>query len=151
MRNDMDNCPPSMAKMTFYQFIKSPMGLDLWSILSLSGPLNPEKWDVYNRWWLREKEALHDKLGRRGDAHDWIMFVIWRSKLFMHTFLDVQKIMVLNITLMPLEKLIWDFTMMRNILLDLKLVCEEDLNKPNTYFQRLATMGKLLIPFLNNS
>ena len=142
MRTDMDSCPPSMAKMTFYQFIKSSMGVDLWSMLSLAGPLNPDKWDVHNRWWTRQHGWLHDKLGRRGDAHDWIMFVIWRSKLFMHTFLDVQKILVLNITILPLEKLIWDLTMLRNILLDLKLVAEEDLHKPSTYFQKLATMGR---------
>ena len=118
------------------------MGADLWAILSLGGPLNPDKWDLHERWWLRQKGELHDKLGRRGDASDWIMYVTWRSKLFMHTFLDVQKIMVLNITMVPLEKLIWDFTMLRNILLDLKLVAVEDLAKPSTYFQRLATMGK---------
>ena len=118
------------------------MGADLWSLLSLNGPLNPDQWDQFNRWWLNAKEHLNNKLGRRGDSSDWLMFVHWRAKLFMHTFLDLQKIVVLNVTMLPLEKIIWDFTMLRNILLELKLVAEEDLAKPNTYFQKLATMGK---------
>ena len=138
----MNTCPPDVAKMTFYQYIKSPMGADLWSILSLNGPLNPDQWEQFNRWWLNAKENLNNKLGRRGDTSDWLMFVNWRSKLFMHTFLDIQKIVVLNVTMLPLEKIIWDFTMLRNILLDLKLVAEDDLVKPDSYFQKLATMGK---------
>ena len=144
----MDACPPDMAKMTFYDFIKSLLGADLWAMLALAGPLNPDKWDVHNRWWLRQKEALQDRLGRRGDSSDWIRFVIWRSKLYMHTFLDLQKIVCINITLLPLEKIIWDFVMLRNILLELKLVAEEDLNKPNTYFQKVATMGESQMLYL---
>ena len=70
------------------------------------------------------------------------MFVAWRAKLFMHVFLGIQKTMVINITSVPLEQLIWDFTALRNILLELRLVVEDDLEKPSNYFQKLAVMGK---------
>ena len=141
----MATCPPDVAKMSFFQFIKSPLGVDLWSMLSLNGAPNPSDWEKHERWWQDQKQALHERLARRGDAPDWAMFCVWRAKLFMHIFLDIQKIMVINITLWPLEKLIWDLTALRNILLEMKLVDETGLDKPETYFQRIAVMGKLTV------
>ena len=138
----MNSCPPDVAKLTLFQYVKSPMGADLWSLLALNGPLNPDQWDQYDRWWLNTKETLHNKLGRRGEAPDWIMFVHWRSKLFMSAYLEIQKVAVINVTMVPLEMLIWNFTLLRNILIELKLVAEDDLVKPTTFFQKLATIGK---------
>ena len=60
----------------------------------------------------------------------------------MNILMDIQKHMTLNLTTLALEKLIWDVTALRNILLELKLVAIEDLKKPVTYFQNVATMGK---------
>ena len=130
-----------MAKLSFFQFLKSPMGSDLNTMLHLPGQPDPGQWDIHNRWWLLQRENLDDRLGRRGDAPDWPMFVAWRSKLFMHTFLDLQGKMVTNLTAVPLEKIIWDLTTLRNILLELKLVNQEDLKDPKTYFQKVAVMG----------
>ena len=137
----MNTCPQDVAKLTFYQFIKSPLGSDLMVMLCLGGQPNPAQWDVHSRWWLRQREEMDNKLKTRGDAPDWPIYVTWRAKLFMSIFLETQKIMVINITMVPLEKLIWNFTAMRNILVDLALVVEEDLVKPVTYFQKLAKMG----------
>ena len=144
----MNTCPTDIAKLSFYQFLKSNMGSDLTAMLCLNGQPNPSQWDNHNRWWLLQREILDDKLGRRGDAPDWPMFVWWRSKLFMSTFLDIQKYMTVNLTMVPLEKLIWDFTALRNILLELHLVAQEDLKKPVTYFQKVAVMGKYFFNFL---
>ena len=138
----MNKCPGDVAKLSFFQFLKSPLGADLNCMFHLSGQPSPDQWDVHNRWWLREREDLDDRLGRRGDAPDWPMFVVWRSKLFMHVFLDLQRKMVTNLTAVPLERIIWDVTTLRNILLELKLVSQEDLKDPKTYFQKVATMGK---------
>ena len=147
----MNTCPPDIAKLTFYQFVKSPMGVDFAVMCHLNGQPNPGEWDNYNRWWLLQRQQLDDKLGRRGDAPDWPMFVAWRSKLFMSIFMDIQKHMTTNLTAVSLEKLIWDLTALRNILLELQLVYLEDLKKPSTYFQKVAVMGKLRkIIFLKN-
>ena len=142
--------PMDIAKMTFYQILKSPAGADLWSMLSLNGVPNPDQWEIHNRWWLDQKQVLHNKLGRRGDAPDWATFCLWRAKLFMHIFLDVQKIMVINISMWPIEKLIWDLTALRNILLEMKLVDEDNLTKPETFFQRIAVMGKYHLTMIYN-
>ena len=146
--DNMERCPADIAKTQFYQFVKSPMGLDLWKMLSLNGPLNPDDWDIYHRWWLEEKQKMQDKLLRRGDCSEWPMFIVWRSQLFMHVLLEIQRNMVTNITAIPLEKLIWDFTTLRNILLEMKLVSEVDLVKKlpkPTHFQKIAVMGKFMI------
>ena len=139
----MNTCPMDIAKMSFFQVVKSPLGSDLAAMLCLNGQPDPAGWDNYNRWWLLQREQLDDRLGRRGDAPDWPMFVIWRSKLFMSIFLDIQKVMTVNLTAVPLEKLVWDFTALRNILVELRLVQLEDLKKPKTYFQKIAVMGTL--------
>ena len=139
----MNTCPPDIASLTFFQFLKSPMGADFTVMCHLNGQPNPADWDNYNRWWLLQREQLDDKLGRRGDAPDWPRFVAWRSKLFMSTFMDIQKHMTVNLTMLSLEKIIWDLTALRNILLELHLVNPEDLKKPTTYFQKVAVMGKL--------
>ena len=110
-------------------------------MLSLAGPLNPDQWAVQERWWLNQREKMDDKLQRRGDAPDWPMYVAWRTKLYMHTFFETQKCMVVNLTMVPIEKIIWNLTTLRNILLDLGLVFESDLEKPATYFQKVAVMG----------
>ena len=141
----MNTCPADVAKLSFYQYIKSPLGGDLMLMFCLNGQPNPAQWDVHNRWWLRQREDMDAKNKMRGDAPDWPMYVTWRSKLFMSIFLETQKIMVVNITMVPLEKLIWNFTAMRNILLDLHIVVEADLEKPATYFQKLAKMGKFIV------
>ena len=144
LRNLLDNkCPPDVAKLTFYQFVKSPLGADFTTMVSLGGPLNPAQWDHYERWWLRNREDVNSKLQIRGEQSDWVMFVAWRAKLFMHIFLGIQKNMVINITAVTLEQLIWDFTALRNILLELRLIVEDDLEKPSTYFQKVAVMGEL--------
>ena len=131
-----------IAKMSFFQFLRSPLGGDLMLMFLLPGQPSQDQWDIYNRWWLSAREDLDDRLGRRGDAPDWPLYATWRSKLFMSIFLETQKHMVINITEVSLEKLIWNFTAMRNILLDLKLVNEDELKSPKTYFQKVAVMGK---------
>ena len=143
LEGNMDNSLQDIAKMSFFQFLRSPPGGDLMLMFLLPGQPNPDQWDIHNRWWLSAREALDDKLGRRGDAPDWPLYVTWRSKLFMSIFLETQKYIVINITEISLEKLIWNFTAMRNILIDLKLVQEEDLKSPKGYFQKLAVMGEL--------
>ena len=139
---NINTCPMDVGKMEFFQFLKSPCGSDLMLMLLLPGQPNPDQWDIHHRWWLNAREQMDDKTGRRGDQPDWPLYVTWRSKLFMSIFLETQKIMVINITEVPLEKLIWNFTAMRNILLDLKLVHEDELKNPKNYFQKLAVMGK---------
>ena len=64
-----------------------------------------------------------------------------QTKMFMNIFLDVQKSLVVNISSVSVEELIWQFTALRNILFDLALVNDDDLNKPVTYFQKLAVIG----------
>ena len=140
--SNANRCPPDVAKMSFFQFVQSPLGADLLVMLSLSGPLNPDQWAVQERWWLDQREKMDQKLHKRGDAPDWPMYVAWRTKLFMHTYLEMQKCMVTNLTMVPIEKIIWNLTTLRNILLDLGLVFESDLEKPSTYFQKVAKMGK---------
>ena len=137
----MNTCPSDLAKMEFYDFIKSPMGQDLYLMLSLPGQPDPNQWDIHLRWWLDSRESVDNKLGRRGDAPDWPVLVMWKSKVFMSIFMDVQKAVAINITMMPLEQLIWNFTALRNILADLHLVNLENLDKPTTFFQKLAVAG----------
>ena len=61
----------------------------------------------------------------------------------MHTFLDVQKKLVTNITAHALELTLWDLITLRNLLLELKLVKLDSLPpKPITFFQKLVVMRK---------
>ena len=143
---NISHCPKDIAKLTFYQFVATPLGADFTTMISLSGSLNPAQWEGYENWWNRERENLDNRLKKRGDCPDWPMYVAWRSKLFMHIFFGIQKIMVINLTTTTVEQLIWDLTALRNILFDLKLVAEEDLTlKPTTYFQKVAMMGKQVV------
>ena len=112
------------------------------TLLCLPGQPDPGQWDIHERWWITQKEVLDSKLSNRGDQPDWAMYCTWRSKLFMSFFMETQKLLVLNITATSLEKLIWNFTAMRNILIDLAIVTEADLERPVTYFQKLAVMGR---------
>ena len=61
----------------------------------------------------------------------------------MKALLDIQKKLVTNVTAWPLEGILWDLVLMRNVLLELRLVKPEDLkNKPVTHLQKLASLGK---------
>ena len=63
----------------------------------------------------------------------------------MHTFLDIQKKLVTNVSAHALEPILWDLATLRNILLELKLVKPEELTgKPVTYFQKVAGMATKL-------
>ena len=80
MIDSSSRCPPDMAKMSFFQFVQSPLGTDLMTMFSLAGPLNPDQWSIQERWWLDQKEKMDRKLQKRGDTPDWPMYVVWRSK-----------------------------------------------------------------------
>ena len=61
----------------------------------------------------------------------------------MHTFLDIQKKLVTNITAHSLEMILWDLVNLRNILLELKLVNIDAMpKKPVTFFQKIVVMRK---------
>ena len=82
-----------------------------------------------------------------GDSPDWALFVKWRAKLFMQSFLTIQKFLVTNVTAVPLELIIWELLTLRNVLLELQLVKPTDLDKkPTNFFQKVALMGKFYLP-----
>ena len=61
----------------------------------------------------------------------------------MKALLDVQKKLVTNVTAWPLEGILWDLVLMRNVLLELKLVKLDELKaKPANHFQKLAMLGR---------
>ena len=140
--NNMNRCPEDLAKLEFYQFVKSPLGANLHAMLLMPGQPSPDLWDQHNRWWLNAREALDNKTGKRGDSPDWPTLVIWKSRIFMSIVDEVLKVIMINPTMWPLEQYIWSFVSMRNILLDLFLVEQSQLKKPVTYFDKVAVIGK---------
>ena len=78
-----------------------------------------------------------------GDTPDWLMFVKWRSKLFMGTLFEIQRKLVANPTAFAVEDVLWDIITLRNVLFEVKLINENDLKaKPFNYFQKVALIRK---------
>ena len=73
---------------------------------------------------------------------DWAMLVMWRSKLFMTTYMEIIGLVSTNLTVTSVEALIWKFNLLKNILIELKLITEDDKNKPLSIFQRISKIRK---------
>ena len=75
-----------MAKMSFFEFLRSPMGVDLYRMLSLEYQPGPDDWERHAIWWNDCHERLRIELNKRGAFEEYHEFVAWRSQLFMNTY-----------------------------------------------------------------
>ena len=53
-----------MAKLGFYQFLKSNHGADLLDMLCIPGQPSPALWTVYLNWWGNSKQDIDGKLAK---------------------------------------------------------------------------------------
>ena len=53
-----------MAKMGFFQFLRSEHGSDLLDMLFLAGQPTPALWAEYTTWWGNSKQELDAKLAK---------------------------------------------------------------------------------------
>ena len=84
--------------MSFFQFLKSPMGADLYKLLSIETQPNEEDWLRHQRWWDDNVKKLQLKLNKRGAFDEYHEFVAWRSQMFMATYWDFcGKVRFLNV------------------------------------------------------
>ena len=145
MRNDSSICPQDQAKMEFFQFIKSPDGKDLFDIFNIFDQPSESLWEHYSNWWTSNKIDWDNQFNPRATLdNSWIRFVVWSSKMFMTVFMTVFMKVSLNPSLLNGEELIWYATMLKNIVLDLKLATKLDSVDPKTWFQRVVKLRKCL-------
>ena len=75
--------------MSFYEFLKSPMGHALYQMLSLDTQPGQEDWETHKQWWDDNVKKLQTKLNKRGVFDEYHEFVAWRTQLFMNKFWDL--------------------------------------------------------------
>ena len=143
MRNSATASPPDLAKVEFFQFVKSNDGKDLYDMFNIIDQPTEGLWNHYNNWWTTHKEEWDAKYNPRGILDtSWARFVTWTSKAFMKVFMDVLMIMTTNPSLMNGEQLLWYTILMKNFILDLKLATKEDSVVPKTWFQKMVALRK---------
>ena len=77
------------------------------------------------------------------------MLVQWKSKLFMEIYWQIVMQVSINPSSLNLERLIWKFTALRNIVLELYLAKEEELRNKSTIFQEIGNTGRFLKNYIN--
>ena len=114
-------------------------------MLGIAGQPSESLWAHHENWWNNARQKWNNALKTQQDQPDWPQLVWWRSKTFMAVYMKVLTEVITNPSRPSLEGLMWDFTVMRNALLDLKLVSETDLQgKANNLFQKIAKTGNLI-------
>ena len=143
MKNSATATPPDLAKIEFFQFIKSNDGKDLYDIFNIIDQPTEALWNHYCNWWTTNKEVWDNKYNPRGTLDtSWARFVTWTSKAFMKVFMDTLMIMTVNPSLMNGEQLLWYTVLMKNCILELKLTTTEDAVGQKTWFQKMVMLRK---------
>ena len=129
--------------MDFFQFIKSTDGRDLYDMFTVVDQPSESLWTHYHNWWTSNKIEWDDKFNPRGTLDtSWARFVAWTAKAFMRIFMDILTCMTMNPSLMNGEQLLWQTTLMKNFILDMKLANLMDVVQPKTWFQRMVALRK---------
>lgn len=143
MRNGATATPPDLAAMEFFQFIKGPDGKELYEMFTVVDQPSEGLWAHYNNWWTTHKLEWDNRFNPRGILDtSWARFVAWTSKAFMRVYMDVLICMTINPSLANGEKLMWQTTLMKNFILDLKLANQMDSVQQKTWFQRMVQLRK---------
>jgi len=151
MRNDSSLCPPDIAKFEFYQFIKSTEGRHLYDMFNVIDQPSEALWEHYHNWWTSSKIEWDNQFNPRGNLDaTWCRFVMWTSKMFMDIYSKVLATMSINPTIYNGEELLWEATMMKNLILELKLATKMDSVAPKTWFQRVVALRKCITQSFNN-
>ena len=146
MRSDSSLCPPDMATMDFFQFIKAPEGRDLYDMFNIVDQPSESLWEHHNNWWTSNKITWDDQFNPRGKLDvTWCRFIMWSSKLFMSVYMTVLKTVTVNPSLYNGEQMLWEATLMKNLILDMKLATKIDSKNPKTLFQRLVALRKYIL------
>ena len=143
MKNSSTNTPPDLASVEFFQFIKSNDGRELYDMFNVVDQPTEGLWNHYADWWTTNKIQWDDKFNPRGILDtSWARFVTWSSKTFMKVFMDILTTVTMNPSLLNGESLLWQTTILKNIILDLKLANKADTTNPRTWFQRMVALRK---------
>ena len=116
------------------------------------GQPSPALWRHYENWWGTAKHQWLDQVSpRKDDVPDWHMKAMWMSRAFMTTYWHVLQMLIINMSTINLEYLIWKLTMLRNILVEMYLVRPADLDAglKSTTFQKIAQAGMFNYCFKN--
>ena len=143
MRNDATLCPMDVAKLEFFQFIKTTDGRHLYDMFNIVDQPSEGLWNHYHNWWTTNKVDWDAKFNPRGNLDaTWCRFVFWTSKMFMDIYTRMISTMTINPTIYNGEQLLWEATLLKNLILDLKLATKTDSTSPKTWFQRVVALRK---------
>ena len=136
-------CPTDVAKLEFFQFVKSTDGRHLYDMFNVIDQPSEALWEHHSNWWTNSKTEWDSKFNPRGilDA-TWCRFVMWTSKMFMDVFTRLMSTISINPTIYNGELLLWEVTLLKNLVLDLKLATKIDSENPKTWFQRIVALRK---------
>ena len=143
MRADANSPPSDLASVDFFPFVQSNAGKDLYDMLSIFDQPSEALWNHYANWWSSNKIGFEDKYNPRGTLNTfWIRYVQWTSKTFMTAFNDLTLKLTMNPSMINGEELLWQTTLMKNLILDLKLATKLDAKNPSTWFQKMIALRK---------
>ena len=151
VKNGATSTPPDLAAMEFFQFIKGTDGRDLYDMFNVVDQPSEGLWGHYADWWTSNKVGWDDQFNPRGTLDtSWARFVTWTSKAFMKIFMDILMTMTMNPSLMNGEQLLWQTTILKNLVLELKLANLMDTVQPKTWFQRIVALRKYIIKIITS-
>ena len=129
--------------MEFFQFIKGTDGRDLYDLFNVVDQPTEGLWNHYCNWWTTNKQEWDARFNPRGILDtSWARFVSWTAKMCMNIYMEVFKTMTMNPSLINGEQLLWQTTLMKNLILDLKLANQMDSVQPKTWFQKVVALRK---------
>ena len=143
MKNSVNNSPPDLAAIEFFQFVRGTDGRDLYDMFNVVDQPSEGLWEHYSNWWTSNKIEWDNQFNPRGTLDtSWARFVTWTAKTFMKVYLDIVATMTLNPSLMNGEQLLWQTTVLKNLILELKLANLMDVVQPKTWFQKMVALRK---------
>ena len=114
--------PPDVAKIGFFAFIQTPIGLSLFKVCLLNGWPTSEEWKKWEAWWNIQHQKITDMenhTGTKSATSSWPLQVATTADLINKLINDVISAAAENMAQINIEKMLWKTILIQNLLTEI--------------------------------
>ena len=122
------------------------MGQSLLEVITMNGWPGKDDWVKWEAWWDKESGAISEDMTRRGEkglSAEWPIKAKRLSDIVSMAVKEMTVIAVENMTQWSVEKWMWRVNLIKNALLELKIL-PWPIPKENNWFTRINVAGKTI-------
>lgn len=114
-------------------------------VILLNGWPGKDDWTKWEAWWDKESNAINEDMTRRGEkglSAEWPYKAKRLADMIVQAVKEMTVIAAENMTQWSVEKWMWRVTLIKNALIELKIL-PWPLPKENNWFTRINVAGRL--------